>query len=147
MTDSRVGDRYFGLLRSDASFRYALAGARVLAGHRGAGPLGVDEVAARCGVPTEFLAKIFTRLARTRLLTSRRGPGGGFALGRAPESISLAEIFRAVAGRPGEPRPCLLGHGDCDGEHPCAMHAAALGVEAILVDKLETLTLADDAAS
>lgn len=105
--------------------------------------MGVDLVAARCGVPTDFLAKIFTRLTEMRLLSSQRGPGGGFALTRNPGSIRVAEFLRALPTAGAEVRRCLIGQKDCGQGRPCAIHDTVMEAEHRLTEKFESLTLAD----
>ncbi|HEX9016400.1 MAG TPA: Rrf2 family transcriptional regulator, partial [Chloroflexota bacterium] len=56
------------------------------------------EVASRQGIPLNFLAKIVPALARAGLLRSYRGSGGGIALGRPPEQITLLDVVEAVDG-------------------------------------------------
>jgi Rrf2 family protein len=52
------------------------------------------------------------RLVKVGLLTSRRGPGGGFLLGREAKTISLLEILEAIDG-PMSDCKCLLGRKKC----------------------------------
>jgi len=143
MAKYRTADREFGFIRMPPRIRYALEGARVLARDHGKGRMGVGRIAARCGVPAEFLSKIFTRLTELRPLASQRGPGGGYALTRRPDEISVAEFLRALPGPDTERRRCLIGQQDCGREHPCAVHATALEAERILAAKFSSLTLAD----
>jgi len=72
----------------------------------------VGEIAAHQGVSEAHLSKVMQRLVKVGLLTSRRGPGGGFLLGRAPELISLLEILEAMDGPMSDCR-CLLGRKRC----------------------------------
>ena len=78
------------------------------------GPLSARMAADRLGVSEAHLAKVLQRLAKVGLLTSTRGPKGGFALSRDPESVSLLEVFEAIEG-PMEPAACLFGIPLCDG--------------------------------
>src|SRR5690242_9418500 len=88
------------LLQLPPPTRYALCGlvclARQSAGHYAL----VEEVAAAAKLPKHFLAKIFQQLAHQGLLLSRRGPGGGYALAKAPESVSLLSILSALEQTP-----------------------------------------------
>jgi Rrf2 family nitric oxide-sensitive transcriptional repressor len=72
----------------------------------------VGEIAAHQGVSEAHLSKVMQRLVKVGLLTSRRGPGGGFLLGRAAESISLLEILEAMDG-PMSDNKCMLGRKNC----------------------------------
>ena len=60
--------------------------------------LSATELAAETGVPLPTAQKLMGKLAAAGLLTSARGLGGGFALARSIEDISLAEIVEAVEG-------------------------------------------------
>lgn len=51
------------------------------------------------GVSAEYLAKIFTRLHQAGLVVGTEGAGGGFALARAPEKISVLDVVLAIDGR------------------------------------------------
>jgi len=70
------------------------AAARRPAGDR----LSATELAAETGVPLPTAQKLMGQLASCGLLTSARGASGGFALARAAQDISLADIVEAVEG-------------------------------------------------
>lgn len=72
------------------------------------------EIAKTLRVSEAHLAKVLQRLGRAGLVKSQRGPGGGFSLGRDPESISLLEVYEATEG-PLDPPGCLLGRPACNG--------------------------------
>jgi Rrf2 family iron-sulfur cluster assembly transcriptional regulator len=52
----------------------------------------------RQNLPASFLDQLLGRLRRSHLVISVRGPRGGYRLGRAADSISLADIVNAVEG-------------------------------------------------
>jgi len=58
----------------------------------------VRAIASAQGIPPKFLEQIMLVLKRARFVRSTKGKGGGFQLGRAPASISLAEIIRLFDG-------------------------------------------------
>ena len=70
------------------------AAARREAGAR----LSASELAQETGVPLPTTQKLMGRLAAEGLLTSARGAAGGFALARAADAITLADIVEAVEG-------------------------------------------------
>jgi Rrf2 family protein len=72
----------------------------------------VGEISAEQGVSEAHLSKVMQRLVKVGLLTSRRGPGGGFVLGREANAISLLEILEAMDG-PMSDCKCLLGRKKC----------------------------------
>ena len=57
-----------------------------------------SEVAEAQGIPVNFVRKILESLAKTGLVKSYRGAGGGFLLGRAPEEITVHQVIEAVEG-------------------------------------------------
>ena len=57
-----------------------------------------QHIAVQTGIPSPTVAKIMKSLNRAGLVASRRGASGGYALERAPEMISLADIIQAVEG-------------------------------------------------
>jgi Rrf2 family protein len=49
-------------------------------------------------LPEAYLAKHLQRLSGAGLVSARRGPGGGYALAREPQDITLVDLVRAVEG-------------------------------------------------
>lgn len=100
---------------------YALRAALLLARHQGGRPLRADEIAEATGAPRNYMAKTLNALAKAGIVTSSRGPLGGFALGCPPEALTIARVIDCfVEARP--QRLCLLGNGPCDARHPCSAH-------------------------
>ncbi len=62
------------------------------------GRLATYEVAKRQAIPEPFLAKIVAELARSGIVISKRGSGGGVFLARPPEEVSLLEVIEALDG-------------------------------------------------
>ena len=101
-------------MRATHQLKYAIYGLFDLAYHGTRRPIPVQEIGARQGIPARYLEQIFQRLRRAGLVVSKRGPGGGYALARSPEEISLADVVIAVQGvlisrsveAEGEPREC-----------------------------------------
>ncbi len=58
----------------------------------------VSDIAAAQDIPARFLENILLALRRSGLVQSRRGADGGFKLARPAESITLANVLRAVEG-------------------------------------------------
>ncbi len=85
-------------MRATQQLQYAIYGVFDLAYNGGEGPTRIQEVAERQGIPTRYLEQIFQKLRRAGLVASKRGPGGGYLLARAPEEISLADVLLAVQG-------------------------------------------------
>ena len=85
-------------MRFSLKVRYAIYGVFDLAYNAGAQPVQSRVVSQRQGIPVRYLEQIFQLLRRAGLLTSKRGPGGGYALAVAAEDILLRDIVEAVEG-------------------------------------------------
>lgn len=58
-------------------------------------PMNSEQIAHSVGTNASYIRKVATRLSRAGILEGRRGVSG-FSLLKAPEDISLLEIYRAV---------------------------------------------------
>ena len=85
-------------VRASNQIQYAIYGVFDLAYHGATGPIPIQEVGNRQGIPARYLEHIFQRLRRAGLIRARRGPGGGYQLGRPAGDITLADVIEAVQG-------------------------------------------------
>jgi Rrf2 family iron-sulfur cluster assembly transcriptional regulator len=100
---------------------YALRATLLLARHQGGRPLRADEIAEATAAPRNYMAKTLNALAKAGIVTSARGPLGGFALACPPHDLTIARVIDCFdEARP--QRPCLLGNGPCDVSRPCTAH-------------------------
>jgi Rrf2 family protein len=79
-----------------AKAEYALRALLTLAANDHA--VSADHLAEQQGLPAKFLGAILSDLRRSGLVTSQRGPDGGFRLACDPETIMIADILRIVSG-------------------------------------------------
>ena len=82
------------------------------------------------------------RMARAGLVTSVRGPRGGFSLARNPDSMTLLEVLEVVDG-PIEDEPCLLGAPTCTAPGGCAIRRLNAQVKELVTERLGDLTVSD----
>ena len=85
-------------MRFSLQVQYAICGSFDLAYNGGGRPVHIRVISERQAIPARYLEQIFQRLRRAGLIRSKRGPGGGYTLARAPEEISLREIIEALEG-------------------------------------------------
>ena len=76
---------------------YALRAALELAAASGAA-LTTEELARLQGIPARYLGNILAEMRRADVVSARRGPEGGWTLGRPANAISLGQVIRAVGG-------------------------------------------------
>lgn len=104
-------------------------------------PVRVREIADAMGIPFPTLAKIVQKLTREGILISRKGPGGGIALGRPAGDLTLLEIVEAVEDRH-LGSECILGVAGCsERTRHCPLHNQWKGIREALVEMLENQTL------
>lgn len=107
--------------------------------------VGVKEIAESLDVPQHFLAKILQQLSRHNLISSTKGPSGGFYMN--PENLqeNLRKVVESIDG-PDVFSSCILGLPVCSSENPCPLHTKAFiyreGLLAI-VDKQTIREVAD----
>jgi Rrf2 family protein len=94
---------------------YAARALQDLAMHSDRGPISIERIASRQGLPLRYLEQLLLTLKRAGFLSSKRGVNGGYSLAKPPAQITLGEILRTVDG-PIEPIHCI---GDPP-RHACA---------------------------
>ncbi len=84
-------------VRVSAKVDYALRAAAELAA-AGDVPIKREAIAGAQGIPVPFLEQILLALKRAGIVSTRRGPDGGYWLSRPASEVTLGEIIRAVEG-------------------------------------------------
>jgi len=79
--------------------------------------MNVREMAEVTGASEAHLAKVFQRLLKAGLVSSERGPRGGYELARDPAEISLLDIYTAIEGAPQTGGFCLIHAEKCPFGH------------------------------
>ena len=85
-------------MKLSLQLQYAVCGVFDLAYNGQGEPVQVRVISERQGIPARYLEQIFQRLRRARLVSSKRGPGGGYTLARRPVEITLRDVAEAVEG-------------------------------------------------
>jgi Rrf2 family transcriptional regulator, iron-sulfur cluster assembly transcription factor len=83
--------------------RYAVRALFDIAFYNEGRPTQVKDIAERQSIPPRFLEQIFQDLKRSNIVGSKRGPQGGYSLGRRAGEIRLGDVIRALEG------PIVLG--------------------------------------
>lgn len=76
--------------------RYAVTAMLDLSCYGAGKPIALADISHRQEISLSYLEQLFAKLRQRGLVQSVRGPGGGYLLGCLPESISVADIIRAV---------------------------------------------------
>lgn len=108
------------------SCQYAIRAALYLGVHAVDGTrIGVRELADKLEVPQPFLAKVLQQMVRGHLISSVKGPRGGFFLSERNQEVTLKQIVLSIDG-PDAFTSCILGLPVCSGTHPCPLHFQAM---------------------
>ncbi len=126
--------------------KYAIRALSHLVKEAPEGYLSVRELGKGAEVPQAFLAKLLTKLAKARIVDSRRGPNGGVCLAREAGKISVEDIEVAINGHSIHEH-CILGFAECGNDNPCPLHDTWEALKPKLHAKMHSLTLADITAS
>jgi Rrf2 family protein len=82
---------------------------------------GFKEIAKHIDSPEQFTAKVLQNLARSELISSMKGRGGGFFFDQTATPLTIFEVIRLVEGEKFFSK-CGFGLKRCDGESPCPLH-------------------------
>ena len=107
------------------SCRYGIRAVIYLANRPLDGKTGIKKISKDLNLPTPFLAKILQQLAKKKILSSSKGPHGGFSLLKDPRKITLIDIVNTIDGEDVF-TSCLMHNGSCEGNEKnkvrCTLH-------------------------
>ena len=84
--------------------------------------IGIKKISEDLKIPTPFLGKILQVLAKNKMLSSTKGPNGGFSLGKPAKNISLMDIVNIIDGDDNF-NACVIGVTSCTvSEAHCPIH-------------------------
>ncbi|SFB67088.1 transcriptional regulator, BadM/Rrf2 family [Polaromonas sp. OV174] len=83
-------------MRLSTKSRFSVTAMIDIALQGNAGPVSLADIGLRHQISLSYLEQLFSKLRQCGLVESTRGPGGGYCLGRAAETISVANIVAAV---------------------------------------------------
>lgn len=106
----------------------------------GRGPLSAALIAKQQGLSVAYLEQLLHRLKKRGVVTSVRGPKGGYLLAKAPQQIKMGEIVRTLEGD-------VTVHNGKIADNPRhaqrIIHAVYRGVHERLAHTLDGVTLKD----
>jgi len=103
---------------------------------------GAKKISEELEIPLSFIAKILQQLAKNNVISSVKGPRGGFYT--SPENLqkNICAILEVIEnGQIFE--GCFLGLPKCSNENPCPVHHIVAPFKKALLDKFKNQTIAD----
>lgn len=128
-------------MRLTSKGRYAVTAMLDVALHTELGPVPLAEISERQGISLSYLEQLFARLRKHGLVSSVRGPGGGYQLGKAAAAISVSEVISAVDESVDATR--CQGKSDCHGGSRCLTHSLWTDLSSRIEDFLTSITLGE----
>ncbi len=102
---------------------------------------GAKKIAEALEVPQPFLAQLLRKLATDRLISSTKGPGGGFFLNRSNRDKAVWDVIAAIDGTH-KFDACYLGLAQCEDENPCPVHHLVSPFKEALLEEFRQKSIA-----
>ena len=128
-------------MRLTTKGRFAVTAMVDLAMRQTRGPVTLAAISERQHISLSYLEQLFGKLRRHKLVSSVRGPGGGYNLARVPQMITVAEIVSAVD-EALDATQCG-GKENCHDDKRCMTHDLWATLNEKMYDYLSSVTLAD----
>jgi len=128
-------------MRLTTKGRFAVTAMIDIALHQHAGPVTLGGISKRQHISLSYLEQLFGKLRRRRLVTSTRGPGGGYQLDRPMDQTTVSAIILAVD-EPIDATQCG-GKENCHDDQRCMTHDLWATLNTRMLDYLDSVTLAD----
>lgn len=121
--------------------RYAVTAMLDLALHGQQGPVSLAEISSRQEISLSYLEQLFSKLRKNGLVTSTRGPGGGYSVARGLSEVAVSEIIGAV-NESVDATQCA-GKENCHSHGRCLTHDLWEGLSLQIEEFLSSVSLQD----
>ena len=128
-------------MRLTTKGRFAVTAMVDLAMRQTRGPVTLAAISERQHISLSYLEQLFGKLRRHKLVSSVRGPGGGYNLARPSAGISVAEIVTAVD-ETLDATQCG-GKENCHDEQRCMTHDLWARLNDKMYEYLDSVKLSD----
>ena len=125
------------------SAKYAINAVLYLAiNAKGSEKILARDISDSISVPKAYIAKLLQELVRHDIISSERGPKGGFYLTEANRKVPMIKIVEMIDGEDLF-KSCVLGLAHCDEAKPCPLHEKIIPYRWSLLTALEYNTIQD----
>ncbi|HVY04728.1 MAG TPA: Fe-S cluster assembly transcriptional regulator IscR [Burkholderiales bacterium] len=128
-------------MRLTTKGRFAVTAMIDLALNNGSGPVTLADISARQKISLSYLEQLFGKLRRRALVSSVRGPGGGYNLAGPTDQVSVADIITAVD-EPIDATQCG-GKENCKDDRKCITHDLWTDLNRHIFDYLAAVKLSE----
>jgi Rrf2 family protein len=128
------------------STKYAIKAVLYLAVHSSEDQkIMIKDIAEPINVPKHYIAKILQTLSKLDLVSSHKGPKGGFYLNEKNRQVKVIQIINAIDGED-RMNSCLLSLNECNVDNPCSLHHLVFREKQQILKRLERTSLNELAA-
>ncbi|WP_297794504.1 Rrf2 family transcriptional regulator [uncultured Eudoraea sp.] len=125
------------------SSKYALKAVIYLALHTDVNnKMLAKDISERINVPKAYMAKLLQGLAKRKIISSAKGPKGGFYSNPSNKNVTLLEVVEVIDGEK-KLESCFLGLDDCNEHKPCPIHSLISPSRSKMIALLESTTIYD----
>jgi|GEM_PF-80020 len=138
----KMTDHYYEeipLMRLTTKGRYAVTAMLDLSLNYHVGTITLSDISERQGISLSYLEQLFAKLRKEGLVSSTRGPGGGYRLGREACDISVLEVISAVDEK--VDNTACEGKGNCRKGEACLSHKLWHSLSEQIKSYLSAITL------
>jgi len=128
-------------MRLTTKGRFAVTAMVDLAMRQSGGPVTLAAISERQHISLSYLEQLFGKLRRHQLVSSVRGPGGGYNLAKPAPSVTVADIVTAVD-EPLDATQCG-GKENCLDDRRCMTHDLWATLNKKMYEYLSSVSLAD----
>jgi Rrf2 family transcriptional regulator, iron-sulfur cluster assembly transcription factor len=125
------------------SSKYAIKAVLFLAVHSNdKQKIMVKDIYKSINAPQAYTAKLLQELSKNNIVSSSRGPKGGFYLSEADRDKSLMDIIYIIDGEK-RLHSCVLSLEKCDLDKPCPLHKLVYPIKTNFINALQDKTIKD----
>lgn len=103
---------------------------------------GAIHIANELEIPLHFIAKLLQKLAKADVISSSKGPRGGFFTTEKDLSNNVCGILKVIE-NDAFLDECLLGLPRCDDKNPCPIHHIVSPFKVAILEKFEHQSIAE----
>ncbi|UCD60376.1 MAG: Rrf2 family transcriptional regulator [Flavobacteriaceae bacterium] len=100
------------------------------------------DISEKISVPKAYMAKLLQGLAKREIISSTKGPKGGFYINPSNKNRTIMEIIEVIDGKK-KMESCMMGLKDCNEHKPCPIHSIINPSRSKMIALLESKTIND----
>ncbi|RMH69891.1 MAG: Rrf2 family transcriptional regulator [Gemmatimonadetes bacterium] len=127
--------------------QYGLRAVAYIASLKDNVPVAGEIIAREENIPKHFLSKLLQQLVQAKILTSIKGPNGGFSLVKDPATITLYQIINVFEDLDNRLESCVLGLKRCEEGHSCTLDLVCHNLRKSMRHYLTEVSIADFASA